>query len=775
MNARIKLKSLPIRTQLAVVYIAVTLALCLLVVLHLPTRITQQTMVSFRENTRSIAQVAAVSLSNPILQSDYNAVERFIQDIRQLENFSFIAIYDRQNSPLYFYPDSLNKVLISDQLLSIADYKMVDDRFIVRVPIERASFRIGTLCLGLSMSDLNVQTKNSRKIAVLYGLIILALGGAGFYGTSRLVAEPLTKLVRASEKVAESSSTLRIPSIDQTEMNRVAEAFNQTVDHLSNAHTQLEESHRSLEERVLVRTRRLSDQIHERIRTEIELKKSEVRFRSLIEESSDAMVVLKKGKIVYGNNKLAELSGQSLQAILAMNFDPLKYVHPKDKELITHRLERSRKGLKNPNRFNFRILTPQEKEIDFDAIVTTLDWDGEEATLVTLRDITEKRHLEERLLQSQKMEAIGRLAGGVAHDFNNLLTGIMGHATMAKMVSTSEKQLDAELEGVLNGAKRAADLTRQLLAFSRKQVIHQRVLRPNQILTSMTAMLKRLIRENITLVTNLTKDSGEIFADRGQFEQIILNLTVNASEAMPTGGEITISTSNIHLGRMTGEEILAAPPGDYVLLTVNDDGVGIPPAILPHVFEPFFTTKATGEGTGLGLATVFGAVKQSGGGISVKSEPQHGTTFFIYLPRSSESPTSELQVSEELPRGGEHILLVEDEESVCGMAVKMLSQLGYHVSYAENGSEGLELINNLAEPPDLVISDIIMPVMGGLEMIQKIKNDNPSQKVLFMSGYSHRIAEIQNNPEYSDRFLQKPFMPDQLARKVRQILDAVAV
>lgn len=385
--------------------------------------------------------------------------------------------------------------------------------------------------------------------------------------------------------------------------------------------------------------------------------------------------------------------------------------------------------------------------------------------------------LEEQLRQAHKMEAIGRLAGGVAHDFNNLLTVISGYCDLLlQHPEIQEENINYKyISEIRKAGERATALTRQLLAFSRKQVMQPKVLSLNSIVTEMEKMIHRLIGEHIELVITLESDLKPIKADPHQLEQVLLNLTINARDAMPGGGKLFIETSQTVIGQGYASHHFEVLPGEYVQLTVGDTGIGMTEDVKIHLFEPFFTTKDTGHGTGLGLATCFGIVKQSGGHIEVYSELDHGTTFKVYLPvvEAVVSPALTVEVPEERPLGSETILLVEDEPMVRAFSRRVLQGQGYTVLEASNGEEGLAIVQKLLvdQPLELLITDVVMPRLGGKELAERLKAYYPGLKVLFISGYTGNTIIHQHRLGSGVEFLQKPFSPGTLARKVREVLD----
>ena len=386
----------------------------------------------------------------------------------------------------------------------------------------------------------------------------------------------------------------------------------------------------------------------------------------------------------------------------------------------------------------------------------------------------ERAALEDQLRQAQKMEAVGQLAGGIAHDFNNLLTVIKGYDQISLMELKEGDPLRRNIEGIGAAANRAADLTRQLLAFSRRQIMEFKIVDLNRVVKDLNKMLQRILSEHIELVSSFSEDLGRIKADQGQIEQVVMNLIVNARDAMPNGGKLTIETANVELDEAYARMHVAVKPGNYVLLSVSDTGVGMAPEARERIFDPFFTTKETGKGTGLGLSTVYGIVKQSGGNIWVYSELGKGSTFKIYLPRVEEPLTERPArplLKEELPRGNETILVVEDEKEVRNLAARILEKQGFRVLEASQGEEALSLCGKYKEPIHLLLTDVVMPKMGGRDAAKRCRQLHPETKVLYMSGYTDNAIAHYGVLDEGIEYLQKPFTVEALLRKVRDTLD----
>jgi len=387
-------------------------------------------------------------------------------------------------------------------------------------------------------------------------------------------------------------------------------------------------------------------------------------------------------------------------------------------------------------------------------------------------DITERKMLEKQLLQSQKMEAIGQLTGGIAHDFNNMLSVILGHAELVKSSLPSGDPLLNNVLAIENAGLHSRDITRQLLAFSRKQIIAPKTTNLNQLILNTKKTLAKLIGENIDLRFFPQKDLWNVRFDPTQIDQILINLSVNARDAMPDVGTLTIETSNVNLDEVYCASHVECRPGHYVVLSVADDGVGMDKETLSHAFEPFYTTKEVGKGTGLGLATVYGIARQNGGFVTADSEPGKGTTFSIHIPRLMDDvQEEEAAATAPLEFHPATVLLVEDDDMVRRMTAAILKKIGYSVVLAESPTEALAVFEKETTPIDLMITDVVMPQMSGAELVAKINKIKPELKVLFMSGYTENVIVRQGVLKEDIHFIQKPFIMNDFARKVREAIE----
>jgi signal transduction histidine kinase/ActR/RegA family two-component response regulator len=419
-----------------------------------------------------------------------------------------------------------------------------------------------------------------------------------------------------------------------------------------------------------------------------------------------------------------------------------------------------------------RYRTSTGRMIEVETGGHAIKFGGIAAELVVLMDVTQRRLLEDQLRQAQKMEAVGMLAGGVAHDFNNLLTIITGYSQLILNNLAPEDPNRQSAEQIMKAGERAATLTRQLLAFSRRQVLQPKVLDVNRLIGTLTSMLRRLIGEDIDLRLDLHQGLGQVNADPGQIEQVLMNLVVNARDAMPRGGTLTIETANVDLDENYTRTHVTLKPGPYVMIAVSDTGTGMDDNTKAHAFEPFFTTKAQGRGTGLGLSTVFGIVRQSGGGVDIYSALGKGTSAKVYLPRIDQPEVLEsLEQRTQSSKGSETILIAEDDEMVRSLVKETLRRHGYDVLDAASPVEAQKIAENHHGPIHLLITDVVMPKINGRDLAARLSKKRPRMKVLYMSGYTDGAVVNNGILRKEVAFLQKPFTPMALAEKVREVLE----
>jgi PAS domain S-box-containing protein len=584
----------------------------------------------------------------------------------------------------------------------------------------------------------------------LYGagaiaLFMIALGAVAAWALSRSITGPLDDISRAAEGIAEGDYSRRAKVSVQNELGRLAASFDSMA-------AKVEAAARERENTLTL--------------LDVVLASAPIGFALLDRELRYLRV----------NEALAQLNGESRAAHIGRRAGELQPELGEEREAMLRRVLDEREAVVDVELVRgAQRKGGVDRQLRASFFPIVVDNGPPMGVGMFVAETTERRGLEAQLQQAQRMEAVGQLAGGIAHDFNNLLTVITSYGAMVMADLPRESPHAKDVQEILNAANRASSLTRQLLAFSRRQVLQPNVLDVNALTGNLEKMLRRLLREDIQLVTRFEPELALVNADAGQLEQVIVNLVVNARDALVRGGRISIETSNVMLGEGYGPMHANAAPGPYVLLSVSDTGRGMDKATQAHIFEPFFTTKPVGQGTGLGLSTVYGIVKQSGGYVWVYSEIDRGTTFKVYLPAVSGAPNAaetEREPAAQLAGGPERILLVEDEPNVRRIAKRILERNGYTVLEASNGVDALRLMEHRQEPIALVLTDLVMPEMGGRELASRLRIVSPTSRVLFMSGYTEDAVLRQSVMEPGSVFLDKPFTFDTLIRKVREALAA---
>jgi PAS domain S-box-containing protein len=513
--------------------------------------------------------------------------------------------------------------------------------------------------------------------------------------------------------------------------------------------------------------------IIERKQAEQALRRSEEYFRSLIENTSDIIAVLNADRTIrYASPSVERILGYQPEELVGRNVTEV--IHPEETQTIAHRMEEAIQKPRFPVSVDFRAHHKDGSWRILEGVgKNLLENPAVAGFIANVRDITERTQLEERLRQSQKMEAVGKLAGGVAHDFNNLLTAVTGYCDLLLVRLGESDPLRNEVWEIRKAGERATSLTRQLLAFSRRQMLQPKVIKINRTIAEMGKMLQRLIGEDVDLVTVLDAQLGCVKVDPSQIEQVVMNLAVNARDAMSHGGRLTIETSNVDLDEAYARRHAEVQPGPYVLIAVSDTGCGMDAETQSRIFEPFFTTKEVGRGTGLGLSMIYGIVKQSGGHVWVYSEIGKGTTFKIYFPRVEGPAEEDESVSQRaaLTLGSETVLLVEDEDEVRKLVREILELNGYTVLEVSRGLEAIQTCRQYEGPIHLILTDVVMPGMSGRELVERMIPLRPQMRVLYMSGYTENAIVHHGVLDEGTAFIQKPFTPAALARKVRDVLD----
>ncbi|HQU82754.1 MAG TPA: PAS domain S-box protein [Pyrinomonadaceae bacterium] len=505
--------------------------------------------------------------------------------------------------------------------------------------------------------------------------------------------------------------------------------------------------------------------------TEEKLRQSERQFKTLVDEAPESIYIQSEGKFAYINQTAVKMFGAESYKDL-IGTPVMERIPPEAKTRVANIIQTFNLQKRQLPLFEEVFLKIDGSSGVGEITAIPFEYGGKDGALVFVRETTQKKRLEEELLQSKKMDSIGRLAGGIAHDFNNLLTVIMSYTALASRNVVNNEKVSAYLENIKTASERAAKLTNQLLAFARKQIISPHNLSLNDEINKIYGLIARLIGEDIEIKLFLRENLWQIKADEGQIEQILINLAANARDAMPKGGKLTIETDNVFLDESYTSKHQDVTPGEFVQLSVSDNGSGMDKAIQEHIFEPFFTTKEIGKGTGLGLAMCHGIIKQNGGHIWLYSEPGQGTTFKIYLPRvtESEKPISQNEFPKEI-KGTETILLVEDEAMVRGITVETLRTFGYNIIECGSGKEAIEKAKSHKDKIHLLLTDVVMPGMSGKELSLELQKIIPELRILYVSGYTENTIVHHGILEDEVEFVPKPYNINHLATKVREVLD----
>jgi PAS domain S-box-containing protein len=762
--------------------LAITLS-ALFIYLYFPRQLQKQAVQIIKVEANSVAEMIAFSIGPAVFFKDSVTVEEILTIAAHNQDVVYAMICDPRERIIA----SLNP-----QKAETLQYKVVpkeqnlltgDGVFRLVLPLTLRKQIIGRIYVGFSISALNQKILQSRKTVALVSLLIFLAGILFAVSISALITAPLIHISKAANAIAEGDLSQRAAVHSDDEVGQLAKSFNIMVGRLQSAYKELESLNRDLEKRVHERTEALESEIAERRKTESILHETYSQLHTLIQAIPDVIQFKDPhGKIQIFNRAFAKFVGMKHYDILGktdaevFSAEVAEYWKKTDIEAVAKR------KMSRPDEHTFVL---NQKTMVFSTTKAPLfDESGKILGLLAVsRDITEqkeaddeRRRIETQLLQAQKMEAVGILAGGIAHDFNNLLTAIIGSAEMGLRNLREGDPLYYDLFEIQRAGERAADLTRQLLYFSRKQHMQFKKIVLNQLIEGLFKMFHRLIGEDITIYTELSPDLWPLEGDTGTLEQVIMNLAVNARDAMPGGGSLTLKTENFECREACDPLSLESKPGKYIHLSAADTGTGMDRETQQHIFEPFFTTKAVGKGTGLGLSVVYGIIKQHGGWVNVISQSGAGSTFHIYLPakldKSEEKPFSQDGDTVLDVKGrGECILIIEDEMRLSQFLRRALEENGYEVFLANNAHEAQDVFNREKGRFDLVLSDVVLPGKGGLELMEVFRSRRPELKVLLSSGYTDYKNQWPMIQEKGYRFLQKPYNLHELLRTIRLIIQ----
>jgi PAS domain S-box-containing protein len=741
----------------------------------------RQAYVDAKEASRALARIIAANSAGALAFDDADAARETLQSLAVNKAIVLACLYDSAGRPVAVYRSSGT---VSDPPQRPTMGAEIGPRtaghLVLFEPVRHRGDPLGTLFM-----EVDVREGFGRRLRALtwLGFGFVAATALALLLSGRLqrhVSRPILELSNAIRRVRDRRDyAIRVNPDGSEELRELTIGFNDMLSEIQQRDAALRAAHNELVQRVDERARQLVHEIGERHRTEIE---SELRARRLqlqaaaLESAADAVAITDRNKVIeWVNPSFCSLLGYTAGEVMGRSALRMTSGRAEDAQLyedLNKTVEAGKvwDGELIAKRADGRLLLIAQ------TVTPVLDAVGAISHYVAvMRDVSERRRVELQLRQAQKMEAVGRLSGGVAHDFNNLLSVIIGFSEQLLSKLPADERLLRYGREILKAAQRGASLTRQLLAFSRQQILRPRVVSLNATIADMERMLVRLIGEDIELITSLDPQLGWIEIDPGQLEQVIMNLAVNARDAMPHGGRLVITTANVDLTPADAKRCeFPAVPGCYVQLVFTDAGTGMDADTLAHIFEPFFTTKPMDRGSGLGLATVYGVVEQSKGYISVDSRLGEGTTFTILLPRTSAGVSSQAVAEDPAasPTGRETLLLVEDDDAARELTSEVLEDLGYQVIAASNGVEALDAAARHAGRIDLLLSDVVMPKLGGRELAQHLRDARPQLRVIFMSGYTADTVLRQGIAGGEETFLQKPFGVQQLGRIIRETLDA---
>lgn len=709
-----------------------------------------------RENhRRCLASAAYLArlIRAPLITNNLYSVHEYFQDIVRQELFHSAMLLDSEGKVLMHnnlleigkvYADEESRRALQAEEPFLSKTFLTEDGFKqdeVLVPIVVAGIRLGMLRLGHSHAEIEETVNEARKNIVLIGIAatVASLLLANFLAA--IIARPIRHLTEATKRVAQGDLNLLVEEHKGDELGALAHSFNAMT-------------------RELQRTTVSCDYL-----------------QNIFNSSSDAIRTINlEYDIVMNNRSMTDfLNGAGTNGEGSKCYQLIALDICNSEKCVLKRIAMGEKLVQMES--SIELYDGRKKVVRLTA-TPLMENDRIAGVIESIQDITEQKmaekksqNLQTQLVQAQKMESVGRLAGGVAHDFNNILSVIIGYSELGLATVTKGDPLSEKLQIIEDAAQKAAALVRQLLAFSRKQVLEMTVLNVNEVVSNMMKMLSRVIGEDIQLEMSSLHSSRTIYGDHSQLIQVLMNLAVNARDAMPNGGKLVIETDDVDLDEDYSRIYTYVQPGAYVMLSVTDTGVGISKEVLKNIFEPFFTTKGPEAGTGLGLSTVYGTIKQHGGHIHVYSEPDQGTTFKMYLPatdkKKAEGKTTDAWQARQ---GNETILIVEDEQVLRQLITDILRPMGYKIFTAENGREALDVFKTIEGKIDVLLTDIMMPEMDGRELARRITQMSPETNVIFMSGYTQSIIMQPDSVREHCYFIPKPITPSVLSEKLRQVL-----
>lgn len=732
---------------------------------------------SLKNDLMSYAQTTSMNLSAALAFEDQASAMETLEALRFVPAIVGAAIYDRDGTIVTSFVRDEN-ITIPQRPAQIGYYSGIDHIYLIDSIVLDGEV-IGSIYIHAELRSFYVRVV--RYVLTLLAIMLFAFGVSYslFTKLHRIITDPVTDLTDLMRTVSEKQDySIRADVSGNDEFAYLAKGFNEMFDRIDQRDRELAHHRTHLEELVNKRTAALTDsntrlenELAERTRIEAELAQSEHRYRTIFETTGNPSAIISgDGIVLMVNTAFEKVSGYRREEVEGiLNWRTFVFREDVDK-IENYRATWNPTSESGPLEYECRLINKEEDVLY--VLVTSSVIPETDRTVTSMLDMTERKRLEEQLIQSQKMEAIGQLAGGVAHDFNNILTSIIGYGNLIQLKMSDNEKLMQYVNPLLGSADKAKHLTQALLAFSRKQIIAPKPVDLNSVIENVKSFVIRLIGEDIEMNVNLSSKDLIVFADAGQLDQVLMNFATNARDAMPSGGTFTIETDIVNIDEAFCRKHGYGKKGDYALIRVSDTGTGISKKNLDHIFEPFFTTKEVGKGTGLGLSIVYGIVKQNNGYINVYSEPGHGTIFKIYMPLMSLEPEKKKAEASSKPRGGnEMVLLAEDDIGTRGIIKTLLQEYGYNVIEAVDGEDAVEKYHECSERISLLIVDVIMPKKNGKAVFDEIRKDHPDVRALFVSGYTADIIHKRGLIEPDLHFMEKPIIANQFLTKVRSLLD----
>ncbi|MBZ0263144.1 response regulator [bacterium] len=726
---------------------------------YLPSHFKQQSLEVMKLNSNSYAEMVGTSLGSMNILHDKERTADLFQRLISTENLLYAVVIDSSRDTLYTHNfdlarrtgdlKSFDPMLVREAQNTLQTYQA----------ITRDGVEIGRLYLGFSMQPIELVSRNGKRMIGIVSLVVLVIGGIGAWLISLVVTVPLSRMVTTAERITKGDFQERMEVDNRDEVGQLAQAMNRMLDELNHIYSAVEKANELLQAKAEERT--------------AAWQASEEKYKSIVENSLEGIFVIQDGIIQFCNRRFAEIFGYDThESIEGKNFENI--IDEPSLQEVNRQLAQLESGHSDDAFFHFIGLKNDEKHIEIETRCHKTTFRQLPAIQGFLLDVTEQKDLERQLLHAQKMDAIGQLAAGAAHDFNNSLTVITGNAQIAMMELPEDDPVRGYTEEILSASHRASILTRQLLVFSRNHSTEPKILQVNSVLEEMSKMLKRIIGENIIFNLIPGHDLWHIHMDPAKFEQVIFNLVINARDAMAAGGRLTIETGNTIVEDADEKTGQKNSEREFIAIRIKDDGIGMSEKVRQQIFDPYFTTKRAENARGLGLSTTFTIVRQMDGFVEVESVEGEGTTFSVFLPRVREDlPRYDKErLPKDLPRGNETVLVVEDEDSVRLLITRILQGQGYNVIQAASGIEAYSLCHGNRQNIELLITDMIMPQLDGLELSDRLQRLYPKLRVVFMSGYALQTLQDKGFPELEIDFLKKPFEPIDLIYLVRNALDS---